>query len=103
MIESFKRYYNNLFLDSQCQEVYNLFLGYYIFFYGQLMFWDFVIDYYFYYVDLCKWFDRMKRDYINWYMFLNFEMWKNVLYILLCGLMCIFLVDFFDDYWFEYY
>lgn len=74
MIESFKWYYNNFFFDGQCQEVYNFFLGNYIFVYGQLMLWDLVIDYYFYYENLCMWFDKRKRDYIYWYILKFFEL-----------------------------
>ncbi|KNB17134.1 hypothetical protein FOXG_15260 [Fusarium oxysporum f. sp. lycopersici 4287] len=44
MIESFKRYYNKPFLDSQRQEAYNLFLGNYIFTQGQPMLWDFELE-----------------------------------------------------------
>lgn len=46
MIESFKRYYNNSFLDGQRQEAYNLFLGNYIWAQGQPMLWDLSSDYY---------------------------------------------------------
>ncbi|ENH75273.1 Polyphosphoinositide phosphatase [Fusarium oxysporum f. sp. cubense race 1] len=66
MIESFKRYYNNSFLDSQRQEAYNLFLGNYIFTQGQPMLWDLATDYYLHHADPRDWSARLKHDYINW-------------------------------------
>lgn len=51
MLESFKRYYNNSFLDAQRQEAYNLFLGNYIFTQGQPMLWDLSTDYYLHHAD----------------------------------------------------
>lgn len=67
MIESFKRYYNNSFLDGQRQEAYNLFLGNYIFAQGQPMLWDLATDYYLHHADPRAWHDRTKRDYIHWF------------------------------------
>ncbi|KAL2135875.1 hypothetical protein VTI74DRAFT_6474 [Chaetomium olivicolor] len=67
MIESFKRYYNNSFLDGQRQEAYNLFLGNYIFAQGQPMLWDLATDYYLHHEDPRTWLEKRKRDYINWY------------------------------------
>ncbi|KAJ5993263.1 Polyphosphoinositide phosphatase [Penicillium sp. IBT 35674x] len=46
MVESFKRYYNNSFLDAQRQEAYNLFLGNYVFSNDAPMLWDLSTDYY---------------------------------------------------------
>ncbi|KAK4651528.1 phosphatidylinositol-3,5-bisphosphate 5-phosphatase [Podospora pseudocomata] len=67
MIESFKRYYNNSFLDGQRQEAYNLFLGNYIFAHGQPMLWDLATDYYLHHENPRTWLDKRKRDYIHWY------------------------------------
>ncbi|KAK3688471.1 SacI homology domain-containing protein [Podospora appendiculata] len=67
MIESFKRYYNNSFLDGQRQEAYNLFLGNYIFALGQPMLWDLATDYYLHHENPRLWLEKRKRDYINWY------------------------------------
>lgn len=67
MIESFKRYYNNSFLDGQRQEAYNLFLGNYIFAQGQPMLWDLATDYYLHHADPRTWLNNLKRDYIHWF------------------------------------
>ena len=67
MIESFKRYYNNSFLDGQRQEAYNLFLGNYIFTQGQPMLWDLVTDYYLHHENPRTWVGQTKRHYIHWY------------------------------------
>lgn len=103
MIESFKRYYNNSFLDSQRQEAYNLFLGNYIFSHGQPMLWDLSTDYYLHHADPREWSDKMKKDYINWYTPSHLETRKNAPFVPLRGLMKDLPVDFFDDYWLEYY
>ncbi|KAF2031463.1 hypothetical protein EK21DRAFT_63010, partial [Setomelanomma holmii] len=67
MVESFKRYYHNSFLDSQRQEAYNLFLGNYIYMQGQPMLWDLSTDYYLHHEDPRTWLVRPRRSYINWY------------------------------------
>ncbi|KAA8648172.1 phosphatidylinositol-3,5-bisphosphate 5-phosphatase [Aspergillus tanneri] len=67
MVESFKRYYNNSFLDAQRQEAYNLFLGNYIFSQGQPMLWDLSTDYYLHHADPRSWSDKTKPNYICWY------------------------------------
>lgn len=67
MVESFKRYYHNSFLDSQRQEAYNLFLGHYIYAQGQPMLWDLVTDYYLHHADPREWSTRLRRSYIDWY------------------------------------
>jgi hypothetical protein len=67
MIESFKRYYNNSFMDGQRQEAYNLFLGNYIFAQGQPMLWDLATDYYLHHEDPRTWLEKRKRDYIHWF------------------------------------
>src|SRR5437762_4074499 len=67
MVESFKRYYNNSFLDGQRQEAYNLFLGNYIFAQGQPMLWDLATDYYLHHADPRAWSDKRRRSYIKWF------------------------------------
>ncbi|KAL3708789.1 phosphatidylinositol-3,5-bisphosphate 5-phosphatase [Talaromyces marneffei ATCC 18224] len=67
MVESFKRYYNNSFLDAQRQEAYNLFLGNYIFSQGQPMLWDLTTDYYLHHVDPRTWSKLRRPNYITWY------------------------------------
>ena len=67
MIESFKRYYNNSFLDGQRQEAYNLFLGNYKFTHGQPMLWDLTTDYYLHHEDPRTWIEKPRCSYIHWY------------------------------------
>lgn len=67
MVESFKRYYHNSFLDSQRQEAYNLFLGNYVWAQGQPLLWDLSTDYYLHHSDPRAWLDRKRRNYIQWY------------------------------------
>ena len=67
MVESFKRYYHNSFLDSQRQEAYNLFLGNYVWAQGQPLLWDLTTDYYLHHSDPRAWLERKRRNYIQWY------------------------------------
>jgi len=67
MVESFKRYYHNSFLDSQRQEAYNLFLGNYIFTQGQPMLWDLATDYYLHHADPRTWANQNRKNYIDWF------------------------------------
>ncbi|KAL3474007.1 SacI homology domain-containing protein [Aspergillus californicus] len=99
MVESFKRYYNNSFLDAQRQEAYNLFLGNYIFTQGQPMLWDLSTDYYLHHENPRSWANKKKPNYIRWYTEENLKERempvpptppKQPL-------------SRYDDYWFEYY
>jgi hypothetical protein len=104
MVESFKRYYNNSFLDGQRQEAYNLFLGNYIFAKGQPMLWDLATDYYLHHADPRAWANKQSRSYIRWYTPSFLEEKKLVVLAQtemkpLCGSRG--LLD--DDYWLEYY
>lgn len=103
MVESFKRYYNNSFLDGQRQEAYNLFLGNYIFTQGQPMLWDLATDYYLHHANPRAWSGRDRRSYINWYTPAYLE--KRVLpkYIGPSGLSVNKPIGYFDDYWLEFY
>ena len=67
MVESFKRYYHNSFLDSQRQEAYNLFLGNYTWTPGQAMLWDLPTDHHLHQSDPKKWLQRQRRSYVTWY------------------------------------
>jgi hypothetical protein len=103
MVESFKRYYHNSFLDSQRQEAYNLFLGNYIFAQGQPMLWDLPSDYYLHHTRPDAWSQNLKANYIEWYTpeFLKPRELPPTLGpsdgMMDKG------VSFFDDYWLEYY
>ncbi|KAF2492027.1 hypothetical protein BU16DRAFT_101477 [Lophium mytilinum] len=103
MVESFKRYYHNSFLDSQRQEAYNLFLGNYIFAIGQPMLWDLTTDYYLHHADPRAWLCKSRRDYIEWFTpeFLEQHSLpsssKSNSELIVKG------VGMYDDYWLEYY
>lgn len=104
MIESFKRYYNNSFLDNQRQEAYNLFLGNYIFSQGQPMLWDLATDYYLHHADPREWSAAAKHDYINWFTPENLAERKIPPFVPFRGRRSRARpVEFFDDYWLEYY
>ena len=103
MVESFKRYYNNSFLDAQRQEAYNLFLGNYVFVHGQPMLWDLSTDYYLHHADPRTWSAHVRRSYIMWYTPENLEHQEmpvsspfNELHDNKC-------LRVYDDYWLEYY
>jgi phosphatidylinositol 3,5-bisphosphate 5-phosphatase len=103
MIESFKRYYNNSFLDSQRQEAYNLFLGNYIFAQGQPMLWDLSTDYYLHHEDPRTWSETHQPDYIHWFDPRNLERMRSPSPVPQKGELANKPVSFFDDYWLEYY
>lgn len=103
MVESFKRYYNNSFLDRQRQEAYNLFLGNYVYNQAQPMLWDLTTDYYLHHADPRAWSGRARKNYIQWYnsAYLQERHMPNEAYPVdaLAGRQ----LAFFDDYWSEYY
>ncbi|KAJ8123868.1 hypothetical protein O1611_g9494 [Lasiodiplodia mahajangana] len=103
MIESFKRYYNNSFLDSQRQEAYNLFLGNYIFTQGQPMLWDLSTDYYLHHEDPRSWSEKHQHDYIQWFNPAFLEKMALPGSVPLSGELRDKPISFFDDYWLEYY
>ncbi|KAF2396571.1 hypothetical protein EJ06DRAFT_224844 [Trichodelitschia bisporula] len=103
MVESFKRYYHNSFLDSQRQEAYNLFLGNYIYAQGQPMLWDLPTDYYLHHTHPRFWATHQRRGYINWFT-PDFLAPRTIpphpgqpAVLAEKG------VTYFDDYWLEYY
>ncbi|KAI9797998.1 MAG: hypothetical protein M1825_005661 [Sarcosagium campestre] len=103
MVESFKRYYNNSFLDGQRQEAYNLFLGNYIFARGQPMLWDLATDYYLHHSDPRAWSTKNRKNYINWY---NPEYLQRKVPPETSIEIDHFTrksLEYFDDYWSEYY
>ncbi len=103
MVESFKRYYNNSFLDAQRQEAYNLFLGNYIWAQGQPMLWDLVTDYYLHHKDPRAWSGKQRRNYIQWYTpeFLKERHMPSA--GSLAKKTAEKPLSFYDDYWLEYY
>ncbi|KAI0131978.1 SacI homology domain-containing protein [Xylariales sp. AK1849] len=103
MIESFKRYYNNSFMDSQRQEAYNLFLGNYIFVQGQPMLWDLSTDYYLHHADPRAWSEKVQHHYIRWFNPRHLQKRTLPPYVQLKGDAQKRSVAFFDDYWVEYY
>ena len=103
MVESFKRYYNNSFLDGQRQEAYNLFLGNYIFVQGQPMLWDLATDYYLHHASPRAWSGSARRSYINWYTPANVAKRTLPSHTKLSGSLSGKPLGFFDDYWLEYY
>lgn len=100
MVESFKRYYHNSFLDAQRQEAYNLFLGNYIFSQGQPMLWDLETDYYLHHIDPRTWLNQKKPNYIQWYTpeFLHRREIAPP-----CKTGKARPLSYYDDYWLEYY
>lgn len=104
MIESFKRYYNNSFLDSQRQEAYNLFLGNYVYTPGQPMLWELTTDYYLHHSNPRDWLPNNIGNYINWFNPANLkERNADGAIVPVASAAVPKPVEFFDDYWLEYY
>lgn len=103
MVESFKRYYNNSFLDRQRQEAYNLFLGNYIFAQGQPMLWDLPTDYYLHHTDPKSWSTKTRKSYVNWFTPKNLECRVGFDTTHLSDPFARKPLRCFDDYWLEYY
>ena len=103
MVESFKRYYNNSFLDKQRQEAYNLFLGNYKFVQGQPMLWDLSTDYYLHHADPRLWSEKARKSYITWFTPGNLESRELPHATQPQGALAGKSLAFFDDYWLEYY
>lgn len=102
MVESFKRYYNNSFMDAQRQEAYNLFLGNYVFAQGEPMLWDLSTDYYLHHSNPRSMFGKRRPSYRHWYTDEYLEhphipptIWPMEYRDRPLG--------FFDDFWVEYY
>ena len=104
MVESFKRYYNNSFMDKQRQEAYNLFLGNYTYSSGQPMLWDLSTDYYLHHANPRAWSRNRKRSYSRWYTPEHLEPRKMLETPRTHNPMeTTKPIDFYDDYWLEYY
>ena len=104
MVESFKRYYHNSFLDAQRQEAYNLFLGNYIYTHGQPMLWDLTTDHYLHHADPRLFIRKSRRDYQKWFTPELLEPRKMPPPLLESSQeLCSKGVGFYDDYWLEYY
>ena len=103
MVESFKRYYNNSFLDGQRQEAYNLFLGNYKFTLGQPMLWDLSTDYYLHHSDPRAWSMNNRRSYVDWYKPSHLETRRMPALPHDNGLPAQTSLEHLDDYWLEYY
>ena len=103
MVESFKRYYNNSFLDRQRQEAYNLFLGNYVFAQGQPMLWDLSTDYYLHHADPRAWSNKKRKSYVNWFTPENLKRKEKLDVQSPRGTFSGKPLQFFDDYWLEYY
>ena len=103
MVESFKRYYNNSFLDGQRQEAYNLFLGNYIFTQGQPMLWDLTTDYYLHHSDPRSWSGLTRRNYVNWYDPSHLAKRRMLPVLQQPGSGSIRVKQPLEDYWLEYY
>jgi hypothetical protein len=106
MVESFKRYYHNSFLDSQRQEAYNLFLGNYIYRHDQPLLWELSTDYFLHHEDPREWLEKPRADYISWYTPAHLELRtlpssvvpnSSELALRTSGIHA------YDDYWLEYY
>ncbi|KAK2603922.1 phosphatidylinositol-3,5-bisphosphate 5-phosphatase [Conoideocrella luteorostrata] len=103
MIESFKRYYNNSFLDSQRQEAYNLFLGNYVFSQEKPLLWDLNTDYYLHHNHPRNWSITNPSNYINWYTPSHLYERRVPGLTRLPDPVVGLSIDVVDDYWLEYY
>ncbi|KAG6003889.1 hypothetical protein E4U21_001610 [Claviceps maximensis] len=99
MIESFKRYYNNSFLDSQRQEAYNLFLGNYVYSSRQPLLWELSTDYYLHHIQPRDWSTTKPNNYIKWYDSSHICPRTTPGPLVTTKLS----VEAVDDYWLEYY
>jgi hypothetical protein len=102
MVESFKRYYNNSFMDAQRQEAYNLFLGNYIFVQGQPLLWDLTTDYYLHHSDPRSWSGKRRPSYRKWFKPEHLDQ-AGIPPAIWPGGLAKKPLQYFDDYWLEYY
>ncbi|KKA28256.1 hypothetical protein TD95_005236 [Thielaviopsis punctulata] len=102
MIESFKRFYNNSFLDAQRQQTYNLFLGNYVYDPEKPLLWDLLSDWHLHNPELtlCKHLEI--KDYINWFTPKYLETRQPALSMALRRLRQ-YSVEDVDEYWLENY
>lgn len=102
MVESFKRFYNNSFLDAQRQEAYNLFLGTYRYEHGRPMLWDLSSDYYLHHTEPRSIFGRKRPGYQQWFTPKYLEE-AELPSLVLPRHLSDRPLAYFDDYWAEYY
>jgi len=102
MVESFKRFYNNSFLDAQRQESYNLFLGTYKYRNGYPMLWDMSTDYYLHHTEPRSMFGRARPGYRAWYTPAHLKN-ETILPSSWPRELDNQPLSAFDDYWSEYY
>ncbi|PQE16291.1 hypothetical protein CJF32_00006168 [Rutstroemia sp. NJR-2017a WRK4] len=103
MVESFRRYYNNSFLDGQRQEAYNLFLGNYTYVPGQPLLWELSTDYYLHHTSPRSWSPYTRRSYKEWYTPAFLEKKTLQPYTPPAGQLATKPLTYFDDYWIENY
>ena len=103
MVESFKRYYNNSFLDKQRQEAYNLFLGNYVYISGQPMLWDLTTDYYLHHTDPRAWSGKNRKTYLKPFTTEHLAERRMPEATHASGDLANKTLSYFDDYWLEYY
>ena len=103
IVESFKRFYHNSFLDSQRQEAYNLFLGNYIYAQGQPMLWDLTTDYYLHHADPRTWHNKARRSYVDWYTPASLQSASMPPVPKVQENKSLTAIPKLDDYWIEYY
>ncbi|KAJ1975957.1 phosphatidylinositol-3,5-bisphosphate 5-phosphatase [Dimargaris verticillata] len=65
MIETFRRYYSNSFIDSDKQDAINLFLGNFVSRMGEPSLWELGTDYHLHNKDLTN--RRLDRSYVHWW------------------------------------
>lgn len=102
LVESFKRFYNNSFLDAQRQEAYNLFLGAFTYSNQGPMLWEMSNDYYLHHTNPHSMFGRRRPSYRHWYT----DKYLEGVEMPNCTWPQAFngrSLAFFDDYWAEYY
>lgn len=103
MVESFKRYYNNSFMDKQRQEAYNLFLGNYTYSSGQPMLWDLSTDYYLHHANPRAWSRNQPRSYAQWFDPQHLVQRTMPATTDPRESLTTRPIRFYDDYWLEYY
>ncbi|KAM5463826.1 phosphatidylinositol-3,5-bisphosphate 5-phosphatase [Microsporum audouinii] len=103
MVESFKRYYNNSFLDAQRQEAYNLFLGNYVFSENIPMLWNLTTDYYLHHSDPRARLATHKQNYIHWFNEEHLQKREMPPAPSASSTLASKRIREFDDYWLEYY
>lgn len=102
MVENVKRFVGNNFLDRQRQDSFNLFLGTYTYDHGGPLLWEMPTDYFLHHANPRSMFGRSRPSYRHWYTdeYLENGEFPRTLEpdeLFDRGL------QFFDDYWTEYY